>query len=105
MAEVSGAMNRVLDRPGEEEATGDGKAESEGYFSQYHKVTQITFVTLAWIFAIASLILCAVWGSRNGIQYLNIPSWDKNVFAWHPLLLICGFFFSQVFVRFGWFYY
>jgi Eukaryotic cytochrome b561 len=71
---------------------------AEGYFSQSHQAAQISLLVLSWTFAIASLVLCAVWGSRNGIQYLNIPSWDNNVFAWHPLLLVCGFFFSQVFV-------
>jgi hypothetical protein len=29
-------------------------------------------------------------------NYLGEPSWRSNVFAWHPVLMVCGFYFSQV---------
>lgn len=45
-------------------------------------------VGLAWILAIASLIMCATWTQGNGVEWLGTPSWEKNVFAWHPLLMV-----------------
>jgi hypothetical protein len=28
--------------------------------------------------------------------YLEKPDWEANVFSWHPVLLVAGFFCSQV---------
>ena len=87
------------------------------------------FVTVAWLLAIASLILCALWASYNApgkvlsvrsttisnmfnrnlsrlhydfAAFLNQPSWSTNPLAWHAILTICGFFVAQVFALTAW---
>jgi hypothetical protein len=31
-----------------------------------------------------------------------VPSWKTHIFSWHPVLMVCGFFFSQVFAITAW---
>lgn len=52
--------------------------------------------TITIISAIATLILAACWANSNAAGFLTIPSWKTNLFAWHPILMTSGFFFSQV---------
>lgn len=56
-----------------------------------------------------SLGLVSGWAQYNPLQqqewgayaYLNRPSWKTNIFAWHAVLLVAGFFMSQVFALSG----
>jgi hypothetical protein len=52
---------------------------------------------VATISGVSCLALISAWataGSSKG--YLGIPSWQDNLFAWHPVLMVAGFFFCQV---------
>ena len=60
-------------------------------------ITIAVLTVFARIFAIASLVLCAYWGSKNETSFLGIPSWYNALFQWHPILMVCGFFLSLVF--------
>ena len=50
--------------------------------------------------ALTSVGLVAAWAqhtssSANG-TFLGVPSWSTNLFAWHPVLMVGGFFAAQV---------
>jgi hypothetical protein len=64
----------------------------------YHLTSTIS----ARICAVIALVLCAGWASFDYPNFLNAPSWKSNLFAWHPVLMICGFFFSQIFAITSW---
>ena len=56
---------------------------------------------VAVFMAIITMALVSGWAKNpdytaTAIGYLGQPSWDLNVFAWHPVLMVGGFFFSQV---------
>jgi uncharacterized membrane protein YozB (DUF420 family) len=34
--------------------------------------------------------------SNSDFFYLGIPNWQTNLLAWHPVLMVCGFFISQL---------
>jgi cytochrome b-561 len=44
--------------------------------------------------------LVSAWVQNNNSSsesgYLGEPNWQKNIFAWHPALLVGGFYFGQV---------
>jgi hypothetical protein len=51
-----------------------------------------------------SVALVSVWaqdpsGSAISVAYLGVPDWSDNVIAWHIVLMVAGFFFSQVSAR------
>ena len=49
--------------------------------------------------ALVALILVSTWATKmrdNDRQYLGVPNWKTNVFAWHPVLMVAGLFFCQV---------
>eukprot|EP01038_Epipyxis_sp_PR26KG_P004332 gene4332-6133_t len=52
---------------------------------------------IATISGIASIALISAWATAGTSKgYLGLPSWSNNVFAWHPVLMVAGFFFCQV---------
>lgn len=66
-----------------------------------------TFASLAAAFAVVSLGLVSAWAqytptiqthyyNSNTAGYLGKPNWTANPFAWHPVLMVAGFFLSQV---------
>jgi len=63
------------------------------------------FALLAAGLAVVALGLVCAWAQYNpytqeqwgAYGYLNLPSWETNVFAWHPVLMVAGFFMAQVF--------
>mmetsp|Transcript_32442 Transcript_32442/g.46781 ORF Transcript_32442/g.46781 Transcript_32442/m.46781 type:complete len:495 (+) Transcript_32442:26-1510(+) len=61
---------------------------------------------LAIIFAGAALGLVSAWAQNHNTStqfgFLNKPNWDNNVAAWHPVLMVGGFFFSQVVAICSW---
>ena len=59
----------------------------------------ISFVAV--FMAIITTALVSAWAKNpdySGTEetYLGQPDWDLNVFVWHPVLMVAGFFFSQV---------
>src|SRR6185312_11636236 len=49
--------------------------------------------------ALISLILVSFWSRNNTgsqVNYLGKPSWRSNVLAWHPVLMVGGFFCAQI---------
>lgn len=61
---------------------------------------------LAIIFAGAALGLVSAWAQNHNTStqsgFLNKPNWKNNVEAWHPVLMVGGFFFSQVVAICSW---
>lgn len=59
--------------------------------------TKVTFA-LTILLACASVVLCALWGSYNGLGFLGQPdaAFESNLVSWHAILLVCGFFVAQV---------
>eukprot|EP01034_Spumella_vulgaris_P027320 gene27320-34019_t len=65
--------------------------------------TLSSFVKLcAGICAVTSLALVSVWASVDEANYLHKASWKHNLFAWHPVLMVAGFFFSQSIAILSW---
>jgi hypothetical protein len=75
---------------------------SAGPQSKLNIAASFVAVTLAMV----SLSLVSAWAYEpyneddreyyNGsTAYLGEPQWKKNVFAWHPVFMVAGFFFSQ----------
>jgi hypothetical protein len=59
----------------------------------------------ALILVTLSAALVAAWAkiSVNGeLQYLGMPDWKSNVLTWHIVLIVAGFFFSQVLAILSW---
>jgi hypothetical protein len=60
---------------------------------------------IALILVTLSAALVAAWAkvSVNGeLQYLGMPEWKTNVLTWHIVLIVAGFFFSQVLAILSW---
>jgi hypothetical protein len=60
--------------------------------------TSLILVTL-------SAALVAAWAKINvngEFQYLGMPDWKTNVLTWHIVLIVAGFFFSQVLAILSW---
>ena len=75
------------------------------------------FLFLAVLLSFSAYCLTIAWASKTGKSYIGMPSWNNNgimipikkailsiirilfqllsVFAWHPVLMICGFLFCQ----------
>lgn len=56
-------------------------------------------ITLAVALGIVAVIMTAIWTKQPttaDANYLGKPSWQNNLFAWHPVLMVCGFFLSQL---------
>jgi hypothetical protein len=54
---------------------------------------------------VAALVLVCVWASDeypNEPGFLGKPSWKTNLFAWHPVLMVAGFFVAQVLGAASW---
>lgn len=45
---------------------------------------------------------CTEYHHKNDNGFLGFPSWQNNIFAYHPILLVGGFFGSQVFAIASW---
>jgi preprotein translocase subunit SecG len=60
-------------------------------------LTKVVFVC-AILLAGASVVLCALWSSRDSPGFIGIPdiAFETNLIAWHVVLLVCGFFVAQV---------
>ena len=57
----------------------------------------ITFSFLAVVLALGGVALVSLWSSNDNIMgWLGAPSWDENLFALHPIMLVGGFFPSMV---------
>jgi protein-S-isoprenylcysteine O-methyltransferase Ste14 len=63
------------------------------------------FASLGVAFAVVCLGLVSAWANYNPkIQlewgaaplYLGIPNWTTHPFSWHVVLMVCGYFLSQV---------
>ena len=52
--------------------------------------------TLAAALTFVALVLVSVLATNRDGPYLGKPDWDSNIFAWHPVLMVAGFFFAQV---------
>lgn len=50
----------------------------------------------------AVVVLLFFWASESHPAYLGKPSWKENIFAWHPVLAVCGFFGSQIIATSVW---
>ena len=50
------------------------------------------FSTLSSLIALACIVLISLWSSNDDFGYLGTPSWDKNLFAVHPVMMVSGFF-------------
>ncbi len=50
------------------------------------------------LFAFFTIIMMSMWtkNSNSDYNYLGAPSWQSNLLAWHPVLMVCGFFVSQL---------
>lgn len=67
----------------------------------------VIFASLACSLAVVALGLVSAWAQRNPTSqknwgaygYLGVPIWRNktNIMAWHPILMVAGFFLSQVF--------
>jgi len=61
---------------------------------------------LALIFAGTALGLVSAWAQNRNtstqLGFLNKPNWNNNVAAWHAVLMVGGFFFSQVVAICSW---
>lgn len=59
---------------------------------------------------VGAVTLVALWASDNDATgaevnkfgFLGTPDWKTNIFAWHPVLLVAGFFFSQILALLSW---
>ena len=60
-------------------------------------ITRIANV-IVLICAIFTIMMASMWtkDSNSDYNYLGKPSWNNNLFAWHPILMVCGFFVSQL---------
>mmetsp|Transcript_13709 Transcript_13709/g.13254 ORF Transcript_13709/g.13254 Transcript_13709/m.13254 type:complete len:516 (+) Transcript_13709:291-1838(+) len=59
----------------------------------------------ALILVTLSAALVAAWAKINvngEFQYLGMPDWKTNVLTWHIVLIVAGFFFSQVLAILSW---
>jgi cytochrome b-561 len=82
------------------------------YRDPANTVVQDKSNSAATSFAIALGVVCvalvSAWAriattfKRIDAGFLGEPSWATNVFAWHPLLAVAGFFFSQVLAIASW---
>jgi hypothetical protein len=54
------------------------------------------------ICGIGCVVLISLWASRSGETFLGVASWKHNLFAWHPVLMVAGFFFSQAIAILSW---
>ncbi len=62
---------------------------------RFSRVTSV----LAILTAMAASIMVSKWatpGTETDPLYLNKPDWQDNMFAYHPLLMVAGLFFTQV---------
>lgn len=61
----------------------------------------------AIILTLLSLSLMLQWASNNNTTldtgFLGEPSYSSNIFAYHPLLMVVGFFLFQVFAVLSWY--
>ena len=65
---------------------------------------------LATLLGVGAIVLVALWATDNDTTgpevnqfgFLGTPDWDSNIFAWHPVLLVAGFFFSQILALLSW---
>lgn len=69
--------------------------------------TALLFAGLSIILAIVALGLVSGWASNNpgdkDTNWLGKPVWNhRTVFSWHPVLMVAGFFFSQIFTVTSW---
>ena len=63
------------------------------------KVVPILPTAVAFLAALFALFLVSFWSRNNigtDVNYLGQPSWRSNVLAWHPTLMVGGFFTAQV---------
>jgi Eukaryotic cytochrome b561 len=56
---------------------------------------------------IISVALVSAWaqaasGSSVEVGYLGKPDWNSNILAWHIVLMVAGFFFTQVLAMVSW---
>eukprot|EP01035_Chromulina_nebulosa_P016970 gene16970-22466_t len=85
------------------------------YFYLYKTgyLTNITFdfkIIIATVVAVISgavgVAMVSQWATNSDTTtqfgYLGIPSMDTNPFAWHPILMVGGFFYGQVFAISSW---
>jgi hypothetical protein len=75
----------------------------------FNRIASFPFAAVAAIsLAIASTVLVSNWAKENGESprtmsgFLGIPSGANNIFAWHPVFMVGGFFFSQVVALTAW---
>lgn len=57
---------------------------------------------------IGCIVLVSLWAQNKNDEttkqfgYLGIPSWDTNILAWHPVLMVGGFLFCQIVAICAW---
>jgi hypothetical protein len=66
-----------------------------------NKISRFTKLC-AGLCSITSLVLVSVWASVDQENYLQKASWQHNLFAWHPVLMVAGFYFSQTIAILSW---
>jgi hypothetical protein len=57
---------------------------------------KVFFVFAAFVLSIVTLALVRNWTSDNGAFFLGDASWETNLFAYHVVFMVGGFFFCQV---------
>ena len=77
------------------------------HFFSFFRVTPVVPLTAVCL-GVISIILVSVWAQNNNttvqLHYLGEPIWENNanILAWHPLLMVAGFFFCQVVAVCSW---
>lgn len=74
-------------------------------------ISEVTY-TAARLYEGAALLLAAIciglvsnWAKEPTTAdggFLGIPSWETNIFAWHPILMTAGFYCAQIFAICAW---
>jgi len=63
----------------------------------------MVYSVLAVVFGIIALSVVSFWATNHDdTGFLGKASWHSNVFAWHPVFMVAGFFFCQVVAIVSW---
>ena len=67
----------------------------------FSSITPLYMTVVACILSFISLTLVIVWAQNNDStsgdeNYLGVPDWKNNIFSWHPVLMVGGFFVAQI---------
>lgn len=74
-------------------------AQTETLVAHSHSLAKIP-AAVGMALALTSVGLVSAWASSGGTEdgdtFLGVPDWRSNLFAWHPVLMVGGFFAAQV---------